>query len=691
MSRSNMPTPKISLNLSFVLVAIALGAAGVGAVPATNDWSKPCFDGECAYDLPARGDSALGAFKIAGSPQAITDITPAAGWVILDCDPHALSQEIRLVCQSDDEANDESCSHVFGHWGAVDKIVRLPDGCSAAPFARIAEATVAHDQTLPGHVEGKVVRRDGVSPVIHSFKVDTNFAQVDASKVGDINFAFVGLTSPSPSRDFPSDIDLNFEFVDGWFDDAFKSVGTWTSGAVQSVGKAAGDVGNAVGHAAADVGKAVGQAGQAVGHAAETAGKAVAGAAGAAFQAIKDVPGLLENATSFQFEPKVETAPVKFDGSVNLINYHDAKCVGGGEGGVASGSLKVDLDGKGGGSVKAGVIVDGSIVPPKIKDFAAYAGMSFDVDASVVIKAAILGGYESGRMSVIKPIGLPGLSIPGVLTIGPMIELQAEAKALLDLKIDSNVHLAYKVDNLELWYPKAKKASVEKGIHTKPAPLKLKAKAKANAKGYIEGHLIPSLRLGVSALAGKAGADVFLEADAFARVSVTAEAHATANVKVGGAAPAAKGAPAAAAPAAGKKGKGKRDIYVPPYAYGSRRRDVSVQDGSDGAPAAGVKAGFSGCVDLSAGLELNYGAKANAGDLWKVNESGSLWKSPIWPIWSGCFEAGTKAAKPAGKSSWDPATLEKKFKEKKLTCDATDVGDLEGIPDESLPAKTVQP
>lgn len=690
-----MPTPKISLNLSFVLVAIALGAAGVGAVPATNDWSKPCFDGECAYDLPARGDSALGAFKIAGSPKAITDITPAAGWVILDCDPHALSQEIRLVCQSDDEANDESCSHVFGHWGAVDKIVRLPDGCSAAPFARIAQATVAHDQTLPGHVEGKVVRRDGVSPVIHSFKVDTNFAQVDASKVGEINFAFVGLTSPSPSRDFPSDTDLNFEFVDGWFDDAFKSVGTWTSGAVQSVGKAAGDVGNAVGHAATDVGKAVGQAGQAVGHAAETAGKAVAGAAGAAFQAIKDVPGLLENATSFQFEPKVETAPVKFDGSVNLINYHDTKCVGGGEGGVASGSLKVDLDGKGGGSVKAGVIVDGSIVPPKIKDFAAYAGLSFDVDASVVIKAAILGGYESGRMSVIKPIGLPGLSIPGVLTIGPMIELQAEAKALLDLKIDSNVHLAYKVDNLELWYPKAKKASVEKGIHTKPAPLKLKAKAKANAKGYIEGHLIPSLKLGVSALAGKAGADVFLEADAFARVSITAEAHATANVKAGGAAPAAKGAPAApakaAAPAAGKKGKGKRDIYVPPYAYGSRRRDISVQDGSDGAPAAGVKAGFSGCVDLSAGLELNYGAKANAGDLWKVNESGSLWKSPIWPIWSGCFEAGTKAAKPAGKSSWDPATLEKKFKEKKLTCDATDVGDLEGIPDESLPAKTVQP
>ncbi len=58
------PTPKMPLNFSFVLVAIAYGAAVVEAVSATNDWSRPCFDGECAYDLPSHGDSALGAFKI---------------------------------------------------------------------------------------------------------------------------------------------------------------------------------------------------------------------------------------------------------------------------------------------------------------------------------------------------------------------------------------------------------------------------------------------------------------------------------------------------------------------------------------------------------------------------------------------------------------------------------------------------
>lgn len=142
--------------------------------------------------------------------------------------------------------------------------------------------------------------------------------------------------------------------------------------------------------------------------------------------------------------------------------------------------------------------------------------------------------------------------------------------------------------------------------------------------GYIEGHLVPILKLGVEALGGKAGADVYLEADAFARVSVQAEAHATANAKVG-AAPAAPARPR----------KGKREAYVPPYSL-QARNELAVWDkrDTDVDVHASAKGGFSGCVWLDAGLELNYGAKANVGDLWKVDEHGSLWKSPIWPVWS---------------------------------------------------------
>ena len=58
----------------------------------------------------------------------MSDLTPAAGWVILDCDPNALDQEIRLVCETDDE--ESGCNHVFEHHGPVDKIVRLPESVS---------------------------------------------------------------------------------------------------------------------------------------------------------------------------------------------------------------------------------------------------------------------------------------------------------------------------------------------------------------------------------------------------------------------------------------------------------------------------------------------------------------------------------------------------------------------------------
>lgn len=57
-----------------------------------------------------------------GSSSAISDITPAAGWTILDCDPNAVSQEIRLVCTGDEE----TCNHIY-QGGCKSTLVRLPE------------------------------------------------------------------------------------------------------------------------------------------------------------------------------------------------------------------------------------------------------------------------------------------------------------------------------------------------------------------------------------------------------------------------------------------------------------------------------------------------------------------------------------------------------------------------------------
>ncbi|KAF4589943.1 hypothetical protein EYR38_009238 [Pleurotus pulmonarius] len=182
---------------------LAILAATLAAGLGHNDWSKPCFNGECAYDLPDhRGQS--GTIKLmAKSPHAIADITPAAGWVVLDCDPNALSQDIRLVCQNDDtEAS--GCSHFFEGSGPMHKYVRLPESCSSSPFARISKYWVHDDQSIGAHHQ--VTRRDGVAPQVLAISIDDKFDQADHSLHGDVDFIAYGITEPG--------IDTNFAIPD---------------------------------------------------------------------------------------------------------------------------------------------------------------------------------------------------------------------------------------------------------------------------------------------------------------------------------------------------------------------------------------------------------------------------------------------------------------------------------------------
>ena len=63
-----------------------------------------------------------------GSSDAITDVSTASGWMILDCDPNAMAQDIRMVCNSTDTASN-GCAHMLTG-GAEGKLVRLPDNVS---------------------------------------------------------------------------------------------------------------------------------------------------------------------------------------------------------------------------------------------------------------------------------------------------------------------------------------------------------------------------------------------------------------------------------------------------------------------------------------------------------------------------------------------------------------------------------
>ncbi|TFK96038.1 hypothetical protein BDV98DRAFT_576837 [Pterulicium gracile] len=164
---------------SFVLLSLLPGLA-----LSFNDWNVPCVDGECSYDTE------FASVTINGAPDFISDITKAGGWTIVDCDANAIDQAIRLVCN-----NEEECANLDIK-AKKNQIVRLPESCGGAPFARVARAWVSEDQELPETVASKLLRRDGSAPEVMAMQLDTEWSEVDQTEYGDITFVVHGANVP---------------------------------------------------------------------------------------------------------------------------------------------------------------------------------------------------------------------------------------------------------------------------------------------------------------------------------------------------------------------------------------------------------------------------------------------------------------------------------------------------------------
>ncbi|KAL6305714.1 hypothetical protein BKA93DRAFT_211137 [Sparassis latifolia] len=155
-----------------------------------NDWSEPCF-GECSYDISGSGVS--GTVYISGSSSAVSDITTAGGWDILDCDSDSTAQDIRAICGS----GNSTCDHLY-EGGAIGTIVRLPENCTQMPFARISDTWDHEDQSMPAEKRSRLFYRQG-SAVVKGFSLDTNFSAIDPSQYGNVSFWVQGTSMPGAS------------------------------------------------------------------------------------------------------------------------------------------------------------------------------------------------------------------------------------------------------------------------------------------------------------------------------------------------------------------------------------------------------------------------------------------------------------------------------------------------------------
>ncbi|KAF9445254.1 hypothetical protein P691DRAFT_785478 [Macrolepiota fuliginosa MF-IS2] len=455
----------VSSHISFFSILLAVLTTSLQA-HATNDWSKPCFNGTCQYDLPtsANGTGASGTIKIWGANSSISDMTTAAGWEILGCDPDAMEQDVRAVSGNGTvSASPAAASGVpSGEQGAVGKIVRLPEGvvrvlngnrtqCGKNPFAVIAKAWIPEDQSIPQGVRRRLVTRDGEVPMVKAVKLSVDFGTYgNTSNAQPVNFSIVGANVPGAAAS----------------GDSGTLVPTSSSGI--SVRR------SRIHHSSRGFGEV-------------------------------------------NFNKSTALGPINFNKDVNLINAQ-LPCA---QGAGADVTLAAKIDVEAGVNVTFGVVASGTLVPPNVHSFGIESSITADLDGAIIMSAGVGGTLDSGSISI-PAVEFPGLDFHGVLSVGPTFQVNARATASLNLDVDMRVGVNYHIGNAQFVFPGGEKND---GAFTpSDTPLTLSAQPSAQATGTVEAHLIPSLNFGISVFGGTVKAGVFLELDASATVTLTVEA-----------------------------------------------------------------------------------------------------------------------------------------------------------------------
>jgi hypothetical protein len=64
----------------------------------------------------------------------------------------------------------------------------------------VSKSWVPDDQSIPGSLQARVVRRDGSQPTVKAVAIDTDFDAVDRSNAGKVNIAIQGIRKNPPGK-----------------------------------------------------------------------------------------------------------------------------------------------------------------------------------------------------------------------------------------------------------------------------------------------------------------------------------------------------------------------------------------------------------------------------------------------------------------------------------------------------------
>ncbi|KAJ7479627.1 hypothetical protein FB451DRAFT_1448692 [Mycena latifolia] len=607
--------------LSSVLVIMPF----LGVISAANNWSTPCVKGQCSYDLPATNGPSSGTMKIWGSEDAITDITTAADWQILGCDPKALSQNIRLVCMNDSDDPNSLCGHLYQNTGAVNKIVRLPENCGANAFARVSKAWVPDDQSIPASITARLVRRDGKPPVVKALAIDTDFDQVDWQKNGKVNIAIQAANIPGAATDI--EIPGSRRVRRG--SPSRFNIGGIIDGIGNKITSVAGEVAGEATSLAGDATSVLGDAGSAV--------------TSALGSVVTDIASHLSGGLN----KTVTLDPVTFDKSVNLFNT-STDC------GPVSAKLSVDLDANANAQPTLTVAVQGTLSPFALAKFEAVAGMTTQVQGTLTVGAELSGHVDSGQIPLFNA-GIPGFDFPGLLTVGPSFQVNAQFVGDVDIQLDMTVGINFDVNNAQLSFPPDDSNKPDSNAFSiGDTPLSLSASPSVTATGTLTAHLIPSLNIGLTVLGGKAAnANIFLALDTSAALILNLDASAQITQPIAG----------TNSTTDGTATNSTTDGTATDSTTDAKTTDgtieaTSTDSGADATATSDADVGFvaptkrddptvstafGGCVQVQGGIDVNAGAQGEFFHLFDDLVSVPLF-SKKFEIFKKCFSDGATTA-----------------------------------------------
>ncbi|KAG8757455.1 hypothetical protein FRC14_002019, partial [Serendipita sp. 396] len=300
--------------------------------------------------------------------------------------------------------------------------------------------------------------------------------------------------------------------VSGVVDDAKDAI----TGAGEQVGDTLHDVGNTIQDGIED---AVDTVQDGINQAGDTIGQVVDSATGA----VEAFVHSLDDATSFN-ETISRTLNVIDVDQLFPVFSASVDCPGQGPIPAIQTSVSVTAAVKAKLQADVGFIVTGSIVPPQIDDLAFTSLLHGNIGASFRVKAGAKGTFDTGLIPLVEA-GLPGLSFPGILSIGPKLSLNAQGKASLGVIANVTISSSLDLPEVNLIFPPSQGQSVAQVVPGS-TPVQVDVGGSVELKGRAELHIVPRLEIGVEILSGAAETTVFLNVDNSAGVDFTLSAGA---------------------------------------------------------------------------------------------------------------------------------------------------------------------